>query len=220
MLCRCKPQSRQQFDNSLTTVWQHMFVLSNCCQTVVKLLSCLVFAKKQHIDSTPTTTRQHPDNTSARRFPAYCWSGCCPPIVGLAVCRLLLVWRLPASCIWLLPALDFRRSPAYYRCSLRFSGRPLVGMTIIGLAISAVARLSAWQSRRSPACWSGGCPTSAAISVRQVCPRSAGSAAMEQSTSGTEHDIMCAICRDVMCGSTDLLHTMCCGLRQRQTRVG
>ena len=219
MLCRCKPQSRQQFDNNLTTVWQHMFVLSNCCQTVVKLLSCLVFAKKQHLDNTPTTTRQQPDNTSARRFPAYCWSGGCPPIVGLAVCRLLLVWRLLASCIWRLTALDFRRSPAYYRCSLRFSGRPLVGMTIIGLGISAVARLLVWRlsnligvvARMS---------TSAAISVRQVCPRSTGSAAMEQSTSGTEHDNMCAICRDVMCSSTDLLHTMCCGLRQRQTRVG
>ena len=196
-----------------------MCVLSNCCQTVVKLLSCLVFAKKQHLDSTPTTTRQHPDNTSARRFPAYCWSGCCPPIVGLAVCRLLLVWRLPASCIWRLTALDFRRSPAYYRCSLRFSGRPLVGMTIIGLAISAVGRLLVWRlsnligvvARMS---------TSAAISVRQACPRSTGSAAMEESTSVTEHDNMCAICRDVMCSSVDLLHTMCCGLRQRQTRVG
>ena len=194
-------------------------VLSNCCQTVVKLLSCCVFVTNQHIDSTPTTTRQQPDNTSARRFPACCWSGGCPPIVGLPVSRLLLVWRLPAWCIRRLAALYFRRSPAYCRCSLRFSGRPLVGMAVIRLGLSAVARLLPWRlsaligvvTRMS---------TSAATFVRQACSRSTGSTAMEPSDRCTGYGNMCAICQDIMCSSDDLLHTMCCGLRQRQTRVG
>ena len=55
------------------------------------------------------------------------WSGCpprafgeCPPIVGLAVSRLLLVWRLPAC--WY----------ADYR-PWTLGGRPLVGLAVIRL---------------------------------------------------------------------------------------
>ena len=153
------------------------------------------------------------------RFPTCCWSGGFPPSVGLAVSRLLLVWRLSALCIRRLTALHLRRSPIYYRCRLRFNGRPLVGMVVNVLVLSAVARLLVWRlSALSGAV--ARMTKSAATSVRQACARSTGSAAMEQSSSGTEHGNMCAICRDDMNSHEDLLHTMCCGLRQRQTRVG
>ena len=115
--------------------------------------------------------------------------------------------------------MHFRRSPAYYRCSLRFSGRPLVGMAVIRLGLSAVARL---LPKRLSAliCVVTRMSTSAATFVRQACSRSTGSTAMEPSDRCTGYGNMCAICQDIMCSSDDLLHTMCCGLRQRQTRVG